>query len=115
MKVVNLAIRDYANFSHDNANALRSVGVNCSDYKIQPHANNYQEQSIIIDKGDISKKIKNADIVQVMHSDYELLPFIGRHKKLIVWHKFEACFLARLIKKVFCLWWNIEAFVLFQR
>jgi hypothetical protein len=86
MKVVNVCVNDYANFSHDNANALRSVGIDCEDYIAKPHALAYKEQSIVLGKNKIGEKTRHADIVQIMHSDFRLLPFIDKSKKLIVWH-----------------------------
>ena len=45
MKVVNICWDDYANFSHENANALRSVGIDCVDLKLIPHVFGYSTES----------------------------------------------------------------------
>jgi hypothetical protein len=85
MKIINVCVNDYANFSHDNAKALRSVGIDCEDYVVKPHSLAYKEQSTILTKEKIGEKTRKADIVQIMHSDFRILPFIDKSKKLIVW------------------------------
>jgi hypothetical protein len=85
MKVVNICRNDYANFSHDNANALRSVGVDCYDYKLAPHPFKYSEQSQIVTNGQLKSLTRDADYIQIMHSDPNLLYHIS-DRPLIVWH-----------------------------
>ena len=86
MKVVNICKDDYANFSHDNAKALRAVGVDCFDYKLKPHAFNYATESEIIKGyGAIQRLTQDADFIQVMHSDFKVLPYCSE-RDTIVWH-----------------------------
>ncbi len=86
MKVVNLCKDDYSNFSHDNAKALRSVGVDCIDYKINPHVFKYETESTLIPVSKINQLTQDADYIQVMHSDYNIFAHCSEHPKIIVWH-----------------------------
>jgi hypothetical protein len=88
MKVVNACVRDWANFSHENANALRSIGVDCVDVKEHPHQFAYKTESRILSTNNILKQIKEADIVQIMHSDIKMLNLCKSfpNKKIIVYH-----------------------------
>ena len=60
MKILNICQNDWANFSHDNANALRSVGIYCVDLKEQPHKFQYPEESKIANTNYILEQIKLA-------------------------------------------------------
>ncbi len=86
MKVINICRDDYANFSHDNAKALKSVGINCTDYKLKPHGFNYETESTIIKYSEIEALTKDADYIQVMHSDFNVFPYCSERPKIIVWH-----------------------------
>lgn len=85
MKVVNITKDDYANFSHDNAKALRSVGVDCIDIKINKHISKYETESQQVGRNHIKEITKDADFIQVMHSDHALLGFCS-DRPMIVWH-----------------------------
>lgn len=87
MKVLNICTSDYANFAHDNANALRSVGVECDDYKTKRHHLNYQSQSKIIRLDQLKAIAKDFDIIQIFHSSIQCLDQV-KHlgKKLVVYH-----------------------------
>jgi len=87
MKVLNCCNNDWANFSHDNANALRSVGIDCEDIKERPHSFEYKTHSLTIPFAKIVEKIKQADIVQIMHSDVAYLEVCKAYnKRVIVYH-----------------------------
>lgn len=89
MKVVNFSKDDYANFSHDNAMALRSVGVDCTSYVIIPHPFNYLHTSITASINLVMEEMRSADYVQIFHSDSEALNVFINSKskaKLIVYH-----------------------------
>jgi hypothetical protein len=84
--IVNIASNDYSNYSHDNARALRSVGVDCIDVVLQRHRF-YKDQSRQVDLGQMLKIVKQASIVQVMHSDDKLYDYVkDSGKKIIVYH-----------------------------
>ncbi|MES2397945.1 MAG: hypothetical protein V4549_18175 [Bacteroidota bacterium] len=85
MKVLNISTEDYANFAHENAKALRSIGVDCEDVKTKLHPFNYATQSEIVSRNVLIWKIENADIVQMFHTDEELLKYC-LNKKTIVYH-----------------------------
>ena len=87
MRVLNICSHDWANFAHDNANALRSVGVDCIDLKSKPHKFSYKPQSGIIRREDVRKIAKDVDVVQVFHSDINMANAIKDYaKKIIVYH-----------------------------
>lgn len=87
MKILNCCSSDWANFSHDNANALRSVGLNCMDVKFNKHEFGYDTESAIASKATMLSLIMEHDVVQIMHSDLLMLDLCREFKgKLIVWH-----------------------------
>lgn len=88
MRYLNLSVDDYANMSHENANALRSVGVHCDDFSINRHAFNYATQSHKIHRDRIKDVVGNYDCVQIFHSDERLLKHVleGKPKKIVVYH-----------------------------
>ncbi len=87
MKILNLSYDDWANYSHDNANALRSIGVQCVDLKRKPHSFGYESESKVVNHERILTEIRNADIVQLMHSYSDYLRYaVDQGKRIIVYH-----------------------------
>jgi|GEM_PF-6772648 len=87
MKVLNVSVNDYANFSHDNAKALRSIGVDCVDLKTHKHSFNYPSQSTIANRNAIITEMIASDIIQIFHTDTTLLEWAkGLGKKVIMYH-----------------------------
>lgn len=89
MKVLNLASADYANYSHENANALRSIGVDCVDLVRSPHPFKYGSESKLAKVSEMVTEIKDVDVIQVMHSDpflFELSKNNNPNAKTIVYH-----------------------------
>lgn len=88
MRYLNLSVDDYANMSHENANALRSVGVHCDDFSINRHVFNYATQSHQIHRDRIKDVVGNYDCVQIFHSDERLLKHVleGKPKKIVIYH-----------------------------
>ena len=88
-RVLNLASNDYANMSHNNAKALRSIGVNCFDYALNKHPFGYESQSDIVTREEIISMVNKFDVIQIFHSCSIILNLvkIGRFKgKLVVYH-----------------------------
>lgn len=88
MKVLNCCHQDWANFSHENANALRAAGIYCVDVKEQRHAFNYANQSRILSRAEILKQMHLSDVIQIMHSDLIMLDLakLTTGKRIIVYH-----------------------------
>jgi hypothetical protein len=88
MKVLNLALDDYANFSHTNAAALRSVGVQCKDLKIMRHPFQYETQSERATVAEMQRQIKGADVIQIMHTWPDALEMCKnlKKKRVVVYH-----------------------------
>lgn len=88
MKVLNCCQHDWANFSHDNANALRSAGIYCVDVKEHSHRFNYDNESKIFSSNKILEQMNLCDVVQIFHSDLKMLNLckIAEKKRIIVWH-----------------------------
>ena len=84
--IVNISSSDYSNYAHDNATALRLIGVDCRDYVLQPHKF-YPSQSKIVHVSKIIEAVKDAEVIQVMHSDESLFDMV-KHlgKKIIIYH-----------------------------
>jgi len=86
MQFLNLSSDDYANMSHENANALRSIGVHCDDFAMYNHPFGYTTQSKLIKLEDISELAKNYDVVQIFHSDERIYKQVHKHPKVVVYH-----------------------------
>ena len=88
-RVLNLASNDYANMSHNNARALRSIGVNCFDYVLSPHPFGYESQSEIVTREEIISMVNKFDVIQIFHSCSIILNLVNIGKfngKLVVYH-----------------------------
>jgi hypothetical protein len=87
MKILNLSYDDYANFGHENANALRSIGLNCVDLKRVKHGFGYGTESKVSTSSDIMSQIKKCDVLQLFHSDSTWLKYAYElGKKIYVYH-----------------------------
>ena len=89
MKILNVSRTDWAGFSYDNAMALRSVGVDAESLCMIAHSFNYANCSTPATRETIIRKMKEADVVQIMHScSFSLNYYIisGTKAKLIVYH-----------------------------
>lgn len=87
MRILNACVQDFANFSHDNAKALRSVGIDCVDVKVNKHQFGYEVESKLMNLREIDAIIKDFDIIQIMHSDLKILKIAkNKGKRLIVYH-----------------------------
>lgn len=82
MKVVNVSSSDWANFSYQFSESLKSVGIDSHSYCLAPHAFAYPKQSTVVGIDDLKGLTLDADFVVVHHSCAELLPYI-HHRKLI--------------------------------
>jgi len=86
MRVLNLSNSDYANYSHDNARALRSIGIDCRDACIHPHVFKYKTSSQVVELHEIEQAYKKYDCVQIFHSDVRLYQLVKSHPNIIVYH-----------------------------
>ena len=88
MKILNCCMSDWANLSHNNAIALRSVGIDCEDVKQNHHTFNYDSESNLLNINAIKSKIENADLVQIFHTDVTMLHLCKEvgHNNIFVWH-----------------------------
>lgn len=98
MKVVNCCYDDYANYSFENANALKSVGVDAESFNTIHNAFSYDKRAEILNKDQMKQKMLLADVIQIMHSSLLMLENLNellldkntsdqvRRKKIIVYH-----------------------------
>lgn len=87
VKVLNISSNDWANYSHTNMVALRSVGVDADGLKIHPHGFGYSNQHPLATSQEIKAKIPNYDIVQIFNSDVLMLGLVKGFKgKVLVYH-----------------------------
>lgn len=88
MKIVNVCQHDWANFSFDNSQALRSVGVDCIAIKEHTHRFAYEAEGLVMRSNEIYNKIRHADIVQIFHSDKKYISHCTTLEKerVIVYH-----------------------------
>ena len=61
MKVLNISFDDHANFSHENANSLRCIGIECKDLKRVKHPFSYGTESKLATSSEIEREIKKSD------------------------------------------------------
>lgn len=89
MRVLNISTSDYSNYSHNIANSLRLVGVDCVDLCRLKHKFNYITQSVPVSEATMIDRIKKATIIQVMHSDVVLFDLARKHNpgaEIIIYH-----------------------------
>lgn len=88
MKVLNVCFDDFANYSYDNAMALRAVGIDAHSIKRVKHVFGYPNQSKIVSTGAMVDLIRKADVIQIMHSDEQALRICINLKKknVFVYH-----------------------------
>lgn len=82
MKVVNVSSADWANFSFNFSQSLRSVGVDSYSYALSSHVFGYDKQSEVVGVNALKSLTKDADFIIVHHSCSELLPYLS-DKKII--------------------------------
>lgn len=79
MKVINVCKDDWANFSYDNAMAMKAVGIEAKSLKLNPHIHNYPEQSDIVSIEEMILQCTEADVIQFVHSDLYCFNHIAPH------------------------------------
>jgi hypothetical protein len=86
MRVLNLSSNDYANYAHDNARALRSIGIDCVDVCINAHPFGYATQSQVVTAAQIITTFNQYDCIQIFHSDVNLYNLVKSHRNIVVYH-----------------------------
>lgn len=87
MKVLLISFEDWANFAHETANSLRSIGIDCTDVKRKPHQFKYKSESKLTTDQEIKDLIKTHEIIIFMHAYSVYLPFaVSKNKKIYVFH-----------------------------
>src|SRR5689334_20703822 len=87
MKIFSGCYDDYANFAFANCEALKSVGVDCSGAKLIPHPFGYENELPVVGLEQMTELIRQADLVQIMHSDLTVLKICkALKKKCVVYH-----------------------------
>lgn len=86
MRVLNISTTDWANYAHDNATALRALGIDCRDAALKENPFKYTSHSKIVELHEIKTTYKQYDCVQVFHSDVHLYNMVKDHKNVVVYH-----------------------------
>lgn len=89
MKVLCITADDWSNLMHVHSNALRSVGVDCTDLKLRPHAFGYATESNVVSASEMMQHVRKADIVNIYHSSRtiaNLFAASGYRGKIAAWH-----------------------------
>ena len=86
MIVLNLSSSDYSNMSHENANALRSVGVYCLDVCLNAHPFGYATQSKPVTRVWMVDHYMTFDVIQIFHTDEQLYEIVKKHPRVIIYH-----------------------------
>lgn len=84
MKVVFLSINDWANLGYTLSECIQSVGIDALCIKNKNHLFEYPKQGKIVKIKEFNKYIKDADIVQFMHSEWVDVDISG--KRVFVFH-----------------------------
>jgi hypothetical protein len=88
MKVVFLAVNDYANVGWSYMQALKSVNIDTKGFKVASHRFKYPAELEIITKDkslQIQKIIDDADIIQVIHSSVPKIK-LDLKKNIVIHH-----------------------------
>lgn len=88
MKILNICVDDWANFSYENMRALRSVGIDCYSVKMNGHSY-YTDQSELKSYSDIFSMMDDYDVIQYFHDNLYLFNIIApklKGKKVIAYH-----------------------------
>jgi len=88
-RILNISSNDYANMSHNNANALRSIGIDCKDFTLNKHVFNYAYQSTLCNRLEFANMVNDFNVIQIFHTDAPLLELVLNAKfkgKIIVYH-----------------------------
>ena len=83
---MNVSSVDYANMSHNNAEALRSIGIDCDDWTMSVHAFQYSSQSKVVTAKDIIERYMDYDVIQLFHSCEKTYMLIMSHPNIVVYH-----------------------------
>ena len=88
MRILNISSNDYANMSHNNSRALRSIGVTCDDVTLNKHIFNYESQSEVVTREEVVHMISKYDVIQIFHTCPIMLKLaqLGKAKRLVVYH-----------------------------
>jgi hypothetical protein len=86
MYVLNLSSNDYANMSHENANALRSAGVKCDDICMSLHPFGYETQSARRTHLWVKDHFMIYDVIQIFHTDETLYELVKSHPNVVIYH-----------------------------
>ena len=86
MRVLNISSVDYANMSHNNAQALRSIGIDCDDWTMSVHAFQYTSQSQVVTAKHIMERFVEYDVIQLFHSCEKTYMLIMAHPNIVVYH-----------------------------
>jgi hypothetical protein len=86
MRVLNISSVDYANMSHNNAQALRSIGIDCDDWTMSVHAFQYTSQSQVVTAKHIMQRFLEYDVIQLFHSCEKTYMLIMAHPNIVVYH-----------------------------
>ena len=72
--------------SHENANALRSVGVQCLDVCLNDHPFGYTTQSKRVTRTWIADHYMTFDVIQIFHTDDQLYAIVKHHPNVVIYH-----------------------------
>ena len=73
MRIINICVNDWANFSHTLVKAMRSVGLDAEAFSLNVHPFGYKDSATVISLDDMKKEVEKADIINYVHTPYSLL------------------------------------------
>lgn len=89
MDVLNICRHDYANYMRDITQAMRSVGIDVQEAKKHTHEFGYEEETPVRPHQEIVDMIRQAKIIQIFHSDLQLLTQVqslNPRAKRVIYH-----------------------------
>ena len=73
MRIINICISDWANFSHTLAKAMCSVGLDAKSFTMNIHKFAYTDSSTVVSIDEMKTEIEKADIINYVHTPQRLL------------------------------------------
>jgi hypothetical protein len=87
MKILYICINDWANYGYNQCEALKSIGLDASCCKLNPHIFKYDQQAEIVAPQDMMKMVLQADYINFIHGEIRLvnqMEYLLREKKVAV-------------------------------
>ena len=73
MRIINVCINDWANFSHTLVKSMRSVGLDAQAFTLNVHPFSYKDSATVVSLVNMKAEIEKSDVINYVHTPYRLL------------------------------------------